>query len=558
MNDAILAERVALAKVETAQASLDAHNKKESDVKKSKKVASEREVLEVALAQAQKEASVASERASVAKESLAARRRARAENEASEAAKKAEQDEAEKANMTPWGLRQGGGRRQPSGQVGGAGGSAAGSRAGSRRGSLNLTEDDGTVNGVRADIKDLIQARRVAALSEQAASQAALLPNRAAAVAESKPDDASSWIYSFAVSVHNVKGTGAWNPCVSVYEFAGKTNAGAERWVYLDHSEKLKDVGTTGEGVFNRQLLVEYFPAGSDSLSSEVPEQLLRFNVFNAGAADRAEASDLIASGNVPLNRLVDLAGPEPGSGKSVEVMLYSPGNKALSERLKRQHACVRVSMLQKADGALGLPGSHSAAPKRTLVLGTAPVPLTMEGGADPDPANTPYQLATVDSNKDAPAAAAAAAAAAATDDAAAAASAPAPAPADEKAKDKPAEVEPAAAAAAEPAAAEPAAAEPAAVAEPVAAAEPAAEPAAAAPASEPAAAVELAAAAAVEEPAAAAAGADAAEKPAAAAGGDDAVAGDEAEVEAGAAEDAAAPSADGGKKKKKKGGKKK
>ena len=235
------------------------------------------------------------------------------------------------------------------------------------------------------------------------AAQAALLPHHALKGDAAAPAEEST-IFALHVSVLRIKNSGAWNPTVAVYEAAGTVgDGGAERHVYLDHTEKLEGVGTTGRGAFQRQMLVEYFPP-SVGAALGIPPQNLRFQLFNAGAKDIAVASDLIASGNVPFEQLASMLGSDPNSTAAVDIFLYSPGNKALSDRLKRQKACIRVSLSQLASGGPAevtspseQPSSSTQGPlgakahtgnnalRRTLVVGTAPVPLVLTGGADPD-----------------------------------------------------------------------------------------------------------------------------------------------------------------------------
>jgi hypothetical protein len=111
--------------------------------------------------------------------------------------------------------------------------------------------------------------------------------------------------------------------------------------------------------------------------------------MYNAGAKDEAAASDLIGSGCVPLSELAAMLGTA-GGGRAVEVFLYNASNRALSDRLKRQRASIVITLAQSLEENI----SDAASRGYGLALSQAPVPLSMVGGADPDPAAKPFALA--------------------------------------------------------------------------------------------------------------------------------------------------------------------
>lgn len=369
MEGALLAEKVARARLDAATAALAGLEAKGNNAKAQR----DRAAAEAEVAAAQAELTAASERAAIAKETLAARRRQRAELSEAEARARASADaeNASNPNYTPWGMRK---RGNSIGHERGTGaGSTPNSRPGSGTNSARQSLSLGGADNSRTDIRDLVLARRMAAAAAAAsASSDASLPARFSGV---------SSVFALQCSVRNVKNTGAWNPCVAVYERL-PLDGGADskpRWAYLDHTEKVSGAGESGAAAFNRQMLVEHFPAEKEH------EQVLRFCLYNAGAKDEASAADLIGSGSVPLRDLAALLAPA-GSGRAAEVFLYNASNRVLSDRLKRQHASIVVTLahcLEEQAGSV----SDAASRGFGLALSHAPVPLSMLGGADPDPA---------------------------------------------------------------------------------------------------------------------------------------------------------------------------
>lgn len=376
MDDALLAEKVAAARVLEAKAAVDAFH----GAGKKNRVAEERHAAEADLRAAEAELVAASERAATAKKELAARRKARAEAAEAESKRKAEADAAAAATgqQTLWGMRKRGPSMHNIPHISGGGGSARHSPAGS----MSLS----------GDLESVVTARRMAAQNPAAQAQLALLGSHApASCADSSAPSTSagkSCVLCLNVSVQNIKNSGAWNPLVAFYERAAAPAASAasaaESYVYLDSTEKISGVGETGSGRFHKQVLLEVLSGGA--------HQSLRVQLFNAGAKDEAlSGADLIGSGSISLAQLME-ATTGDRKGQSVEVYLFSAHNHALSERLKRQHASVVLSVAAVWEAPAGTAGAEA---KHSLILGSAPVPLVMEGGADPDPSATTFAAVT-------------------------------------------------------------------------------------------------------------------------------------------------------------------